>query len=635
MEICSDKHLNMKIKNELLGEGINLDKSNYYQLSEYRKYRLKYIKLEKYGEISYDYYIEKVILTQERINEIRHGKYDIGTKRKYKESEMTKESLYQEIYDEEGSRADAHKRSPSVEAIKGKIAGANNKGGIIKKLKNIMNFNISAFSDEYSKLKLLKLLYRFIKDDYYGEKVNIMLLLDRPTLENIDEIHYGLNNTNGRTLALLKNELIKEINIEQVLNIRKTIYNMYLKWEHLLQVSVYYSSFHEKLNSIDDLNRLAQFLETIIVPKLPNVNDLNIQYEHGVFETFYLKVLQHEYICFEKDFIKINEHNYNRITKNLIKVKQIEDSFFDLEKLDDVDPSLIESYITNNIDALAKAIFSVKNISNENRDFIVRNIKKVEIILKWFEEHTTSIFNDKLPWLFIVACYQAFYDASETKESFNYSYYKAKKSGETDMMSKLREGDSVEEIYHWLWIKKIHFIYACLSGKNEVVVHYIRIEKCIDTIMNCIMLYPNLQNMCDIHDFFYSQIKRSFIQEKYAISECKRIAKPIYYTTGYRIGIYHANTLNLFKDTYGMNDNMLIKIFCELIRRVESKELPKELGIPIEGTNSDKSNRKSYLLKVEIDIKNKEFKLINCNNVLSDELCEYYKKLGIGGFIKF
>ncbi|WP_270305583.1 hypothetical protein, partial [Terrisporobacter petrolearius] len=145
-ELPTDKKFKNKIICELQKNNVNIKNKDFYKKDSYKKFRTKYLNLDLYGEITYDYYVEKVLLSQEEINDIKQGMFDIGTKRDYKDKDLTKDKLYKEIDIEEGKDQDVY----LYDIIKSKIAGSSHKGGIIKKLKEVLNLDVNSFNDKYS-----------------------------------------------------------------------------------------------------------------------------------------------------------------------------------------------------------------------------------------------------------------------------------------------------------------------------------------------------------------------------------------------------------------------------------------------------------------------------------------------------
>lgn len=623
-EIKEDREITRIIKEELIKDKIDFSVSEYYCSPKYRKYRIKYLKNYGYGFISYDYYIEKVML---RDKNIKKGKYDIGTKCNLRRSDLKYDNLYWEIVNEEQEKYEQGKRDkPSTfGSVKSKFTENSSKGGLINQLKEILHNDLKKF-DKLEKLKLLKLLYRFSKDNYYGQKINLMQMFKNPSMENIDKTILDEFNMNGEIIAILKGELKKEINLSKVIQMNSMLHKLTNAWENLLKIAGRYVVD----NNVQDLERLAIFIEDKIVDKIPNIDNICSEYEYPLFESFYLKTLEYEYVCKESDFININKENLEKIHGNILKAKK----YLEFDENKYIKESSLESEIKNQLNFFVVYTFAknVDNINDFEKSFILDNRRNVGILINWLEKYISYELNEEIPCLLIVACYQALKDVIDNKEVFSYSYYRARVSGKIELISKVSIGDTSEEAFHWLWVKKIDFIYKCLLDRKDEAEYQIRIEKGFDTIMSSIMKYNNLQDIMDVHNFIFSTLKRSFILTKYAAQEANRVGNEVNRLSGYKIEIYHENVNNLFKDSWGIFDNSIINNFCQLIKQVENKKIESNLWIPMEGIRKSGEKRNS-ILNIEVDVNEKVIKLKQFYDVIKDEEHKKYEKLGLGKFI--
>jgi hypothetical protein len=91
-----------KIKLELKNNNININDDNFINTDEYKKVKDKYIKVDNSIWkifLPIEYFVEKYIISIERINKIKKGKYDIGTKRELHKNELTYNALCEYIAD--------------------------------------------------------------------------------------------------------------------------------------------------------------------------------------------------------------------------------------------------------------------------------------------------------------------------------------------------------------------------------------------------------------------------------------------------------------------------------------------------------------------------------------------------------
>ena len=629
LEGFDDVDIANKVKKRLEDYKIDVfDMDNpYFNKRVYRDYFCnESIGRNEYGFLTYDYYIEKYIVGQERINNLKSGLFDIGTDKFVKSEKLNEQTLFNEIFDElyDSNPNDyANDEADYIKGIRNKFYDKANKGGIITQLKELYDIDLSAFNDEYRRLKLMKLLYYYCKTNKYGQKTNLHMLLSKPSFENVDSSQIEYENKNGDAVAFLKNEIVKEMDIYDAYVYNYEIVKCLSDWEDLLGVSVRYA--YER--NIPDLTRIAMFLEEKIVKMLPvSEEGIEQELEKTVFNEFYLKILEHEYISIKTDFVKINEFTLNTYKDNEIEI----------DKCDVIiKRHLIKSEIKSRKSAVIKALETVCSDEKEQLDsFINKNIKRVQFIVEWYEELYEVDISQKLPFLFIIAAYIAIKDAEKMEESLIYSYYRAPQSGKTLIVDKLNGSKKSEELFHRLWAKKTHFIYCCLCGYEEEMRCAIRIEKALDTIMKFFLVYHNINDYKNCNELLYNTAQISFIKQEIGLFNLSRTADIVNEMNGYKICIHHQNCEKLFRMYAKTSDVSLVaKGFVSVITTMERNNLFGEEHFPIEVTNQDGEYWFSGLFKVSIDKNKKLFNLIDYHKVEPDKLTEYYERKGLINFV--
>ncbi|WP_017212192.1 hypothetical protein [Clostridium beijerinckii] len=544
-------------------EGIDLNDSQYYLNKKYEKFRYEYICLGLLGYVSYDYIIEKFYLTQKRINEIK-GDYEIGTKKILDKRKLTNTSLYNQILDdiEKAEKLNNYsKESNWFDDVRQKVEG---KSGLITKLKNKLDFRINDFEDQYSKLKLLKFLYDLEKGNCNKSKLNVTNLLSKPSLENVDNNVIKINSTHGKITAYLKNEVMKEVDSNFIIHSKRMIHFILDQWEQQLQSSAWYvaNSHYEK--EMEELKRINKELKCI-TEKLPNVSKLKCKYDHTLFETFYLKLLQHENIGRENDIIRINQYV---LTKEIvIDKRQINKiNTFGVCK---IKSSYVKEYVEKNIDSLSLLIYMKDTITEKEKNKIKYFVNEAIKIIEWFEKHSKTRFNGEIPLVVLISCFQEILDAANTGEEFICGYYQAK-AQKKKLTSVLKNGDASEEVFQILWINKVKHRILLNFGNKVASELFNEINNKVDKIIRTILEYPNLEDMFLAHDFIYDIVNKIIISRYVIIDKINTFEDKLYSRTGYRVKLQKQRAENLFKEIINSEiDEQIIEILTKEIEEVE------------------------------------------------------------------
>ncbi|WP_031420651.1 hypothetical protein [Lachnoclostridium phytofermentans] len=620
IELLKDDKLSADIKQELLKYGINIDSNGvYFQNKNYNIFLTKYLDIDGFRFLSYDYYIEKIIIGQSKLNTIKKGKFNVGTQKIIPLEKISEKELYYEIYDEiVGDDTDPESDTDKIKGIRNKFYGGIKKGGIIDQLEEIFGFKLEDFDDKYSKFKFMKLMYVLSKTKMYGESVNFYLMFQKPTFENVDKTVYAEANRNGKNIAILKNELIKEVPLEKVRSLNLKLIEMTNNWERLLGVSARYAYEH----NTENLWRLAEFLEKKVVNLLPEDSKMIVRKcREPLFDIIYFKVLQLEYISIKTDFVRINNETlqYVKQKRNMISGNSSEE----------VKRNLLKSYIKSRKEVLAKYLVEPDFSEHKAVLFIDENARNTIILVEWFEQSYDIDFSNRVPVLLLISILLAIRDASKNDEAMEYSYYRALQTGNMRLVDKLSRGKKSEEVYHRLWAKKVHFIHSCLCGMGQEAEYNIRIEKALDTIMSFLMNYHNLDDFEFCNDHIFDIVMRSFVLDELALKNIKHVADGIAALTGYKTEILHRNPLKLFKMmTENYDFNPFIEGFVDDIRKIEAGIVEVEYHKIIELIKYPSGIKLGGIFKVRVNQDRKVLQLLDYHDISPDEECEKLRSLG-------
>lgn len=617
IEILKDKHVTEAINSSLLRDSIDLkSKQTYWKQEKYRKYRTKYIEKEGYQFISYDFYIEKIILGQVAINQIKNEKFAVGTQKQIYSGDITERALYNEILDEYDNRS-------SLKGVENKFKDAVNKGGILKQFIEIFGFSILDYEcDDIFKYKLMELLFLYTKTDILGEKTNVLKLFQKPSFENVDKTYFNEKNCNGEHIAILKNELMKEIQLEDIRKYNYSLVEAMNNWEKLLSVSVKYMLNRD----IYDLKRLALFLEKNVVEQLYSPNVIIEQKpKMRLFDTVYFKVLQHEKISIRKDFLRISKDTIKKLS--CITIEKLSNDYL-------VKPNMLKSFVKTHKEELAVHLYPDFGDNETAIEFVAKNAKNTELLWEYFVYSYETEEHSKIPYEFIVAMLIALKEASLNEEIFNYSYYRAKESGDIIILKRLNRKSSTEEVFYRLWAKKIYFIYICILGKREEAKYCVRIEDALDKISLFLLQYHNVDDFELCNEYELEIIQRSFVKDELALKRIRFVADCIAERTGYKSLLMHPNVNKLFKMVGPDFDyNQIIDGFVEVINTANIEGIRGYIKLPIQIIMEPSKRIKECFFMCKVHPETKEIEWGQFCEIESNRISQKLRKLGFVNLI--
>ena len=243
-----------------------------------------------------DYFVEKYILSQEQIDKMKKGNFDINVSMPPKRLSIN--ALCREISKEEALINNGYEEDPEI--IRQRIESDT---GLKAKLKSKFKFDFDSFDDDtFKKLKLMKLIYRLHKQD--GRLYD---LLEKPSLEGVDNTSINVKTVYGELLSILKSETAKEVDKQFRRRAKDIAFKVGIEWEQIIYAATIRPLGKDAYERNQVLNRIDTYLQTIVA-RLPEVKSLDVSYNHSLFETFYLKILQYEQLGREHDLNTV--HNY-------------------------------------------------------------------------------------------------------------------------------------------------------------------------------------------------------------------------------------------------------------------------------------------------------------------------------------
>ncbi len=502
-----DAEVTSEIEGCLKKYHINLDDSKYMRNPNYGYFLTKHINHKKYPKfnyLTYDYYIDKIILPQRGIDKTKYlANFDMGNQKEIPGS-ITCKQLIDEIKDTlvVELNPDAGKDGEDLyKNIYKKLFDSSKKGGLLKQFEGASNINLSDFNDEHSKFKFLKLLYKFSKTDYYGKKINFHSMFQSISFTNVDRTIINNEENNGKYISLLKNELLKEIPL-----VYSTHLNIYLSiirenWDKFVKYAQ--DLLFEKKHI--ELDNLAKCLEAFVKESIPTEKYIgHIERNMSLFEVIYLWVLQYEWRCAFGELIDICIYTYEHI-HSYDRYQMIDENRFL--------PSPIKKYILYHQKKLAELLVTPDFDEKDALDLIEKSPKYIMIFINWMIKLRMIYceYNDPeelVTFSFMLSSLIAMRDAMIANEANENTYYGAHKSGKVKLMSKISKSEKSENIhFQYIWLKKISYIETCILLFATDPEKKLNVEISILKIMQYLYSVYNIEDLKNLHDLYYKQLE--------------------------------------------------------------------------------------------------------------------------------
>ncbi|MEW4286695.1 hypothetical protein [Priestia koreensis] len=492
-----------EIRQELKDYGLDPNQKDFILDPKYSSFKSKFISTP-YGVVSVDYYIQRNWFNQEEANKIKQGNFEIGVKKN--PSRLSVLALCEEIQTEEYKAGVLHNTDADIlENIRMKIEGTPS--GLKPKLKNTLKFDLSKFGSDqqYSVLKLLKLLYKYEK--FKGEKINIIGILSRPSLEYVDKSIIGMDSKYGEVIAEIKYEIRKEVGDRFALEVEDLVFNIISDWNGILTSIRRISSF--SMPSEDKLKELIRIKNQFrkVLERLSSENSIDEQYQESLMEAFYLKIGQLLQTARLIDIDRVTKFiRESKITKELL---QNENGL--VVGVNDVVIEDLNLYFKKNDEYLSRLVYKKDLTTDKERIFIQKNLKTVKKMLNIYNKQTTS--PQALTESFLISCLQEIILANLLKNGddefeFENPFYNArpKKRTLTSVLKRISKSENTEEIYELIWIAKIkRRIHANLGTLKEHLCT-LEIGECINALIRQLITIPKIEVMKYLHGFLISQV---------------------------------------------------------------------------------------------------------------------------------
>lgn len=576
-----DEIINTFILSELKAKSIDIDDDDFINSDAYMKIKSNLILFPKEMSVTYDYFIEKCILTQERINQIKPGLYDIGTKRTLQPEQLKYSCLYQEILNESNVN--------DVENIRQKFDGENS--GIKTLLKDKIGISLSEFENEkYEQLKLLKLLYKLIKDN---ANQNLFLILTKPSLENVDNSIVGFSGKNGSVFTEAKSEAMKEITPEFIRDVKLQLAKVGKREELFLNTIRLCKRRPDFFKIIEQFQTKAHEIERKfdVMTIVPN--------KHTLFETFFLKLLQAEMTARFSDFTELNI--YVMYCEKFPEEKIINSTHtFN----GSIDKNNISEFINSNINGIVKLIINNEVPDKKLMKKLLSYTPYVNSIINLHEEHSTSDYTTyRVPELMVISCLQEIWETDLSKEEYIYTYHGYKSSCKT-LISKLKNINYAEEMYQIIWVVKTKDRYDVNLGFKKQLIEIYKTETILDNIFSGILSINNLDDIQLVY-IFVTDILGVMIETLDVSEKVNYILNQIIpQETGYTM---HLNNVEIYNAIQGANLEEFTYTLLTLISSFKNQD-KQNIELSTNTTIITKSFTREISLNITLSKLEKSFK---------------------------
>lgn len=338
---------------------------------------------------------------------------------------------------------------------------------------------------------------------------------------------------------------------------------------------------------MSNLDRIADWLDGY----LENIDfGKNGIYCDGVLETFFLKLSQHEYLGNEMDLIRTRS---KRTHKNIHFPKYRPSECVKMAyKAVPKDIKKLKEYITDNIDRLACFVYDKEEVTDKEREVLLKKTAELDAYIKMINAMTQSKKSEYIQEYMIVAALAEIINPVDEKIENKFYRYKSadQKKYSAELKNKKRhiEDASLLDAFdksQLAWIDRVNDRFDICLGRGEETELQSRIENNIDRLIIKLLSTNNLHDMMYLHNhfkvmtdiFFYSDTE---ISEKWNIfiNNIRSVYKD-YEITGSAYEIFQFAGMCMNTDIFNEIKNQIINQISESIRmgKIIEQQYPIEL----------------------------------------------------------
>ena len=479
----------------LLSFDINLQDYNYKKSKNYEKFKNIQVFDPSGRNISLEMFIDRYLLFPERVYDTYKSKFDMGSQYEFYNDDCEDIDVADEIILMGWTKEDV--RDADAEDLARQFYRS---GGLISRLKTYLDFDLEAFEkkDKQYKYERCKILYLFYTlENIYFKKTNVLKLLSKPSMENIDNSPLGTYTYNGMIIKLIKDSLEKELSLTVLQEVQTKIRNISNDWDSILNNARILMDFFYKKDCRYDFDATIQILLSDVGKK---ENEHTSKYMGSPIETLYLKIVQLEYLGNVTDISLINNiqksPTHNAPPEFVEEMKKLHYSTIDIND--------IENYINENALRISKYVY-LKPRPDKEEVRRIRNSKHK--IHKWlnFCRRARPLLDIKeiSNELQIISFLQAVI-LDDSSEKFDYVFYGYESHFKhmPNVQAALKNEKHMPDALQCYWIRKVADRWYANLGRYDERIKLRELERACDSILKEILNKPTLDEMIETHKFY-------------------------------------------------------------------------------------------------------------------------------------
>lgn len=469
--------------------------------------------------MSLEEFIERNLLSKQEVIKTYESIYEMGNPYKFDDKDCEDIAVAEEIILNEPVDKESEK---TIEEI---VNNFVRPGGLIARLNTYLGIDLELFPNKDKKYKRerCKILYLFYTLEKKYAHTNVFMLLGNPSMENIDNSFIGMQTHNGAIIKSIKESLEKELPLATKEKFKKDIARISQTWDYVMENAYYLMDFMYENEYEYDFEETINILKSNTGKSSKN----DSQYTLSPIEMLYLKIIQHEYIGNMKDIRKLNEiekdYTHNIPPELVAEMKELHYNRIDINNF--------EQYLHENALRLSKYIYFWKKPNKEN----VRKIRKSkEKFLKWLDFckrakpllNTESIHNE----LQLVSFLQAVI-LDDSNEIFDYAFHAYDKyyNHKPRVQAALKNDNRILDALQCYWVRKVADRWYANIDRYEIRIKTRRLEQVCDDIREEILNKPSLDEMWEIHDFYFDEkLDDGLITTRAQIQAVQRLQDDLY-----------------------------------------------------------------------------------------------------------
>lgn len=501
------------VRKYLDSKGVDLSAKNYKEEAKYIEIKDKRLGGFPGGAMSLEEFICRFMYTFDTFE----NEYDLGNPGEIEDGGCTDYAVASEIcyrlFDCPTKAVEADVTAKIIDQIK-------QKSGLIERIKKYLGVDLNrlAINDNREKRERSKILYFFYMLEHrHYPNINVLMLLDKPSMENVDNTFLGWQTHNGEILRTVKEALGKELPLGEKGRVYSTLAAISTEWDSILNNARLLLDF---LHDYGFDYTSVELLHSPIPIFISNEGSRENTCQYPV-ERLYLIVSQREYLGNLLDIAFVNKiqsnNNYDVPPELVEKMKALLHA--------PVDFNDAEKHIKDNALRLSHYVYLGKKTTKEDVRRIRTFAHKFQKFLNFCNRANCvmpiqTISNE----LQIVSFLQALILDNQSEE-FDYTYhdYQDRAKHMMRVQAALKNDKSVPDALQVYWVRKVTDRWYANVGKYAVRSKLRQIEQACDEIRKQILNQSTLNGMVAAHDFYLGQIDPGFFEVSNQIRSVIRV----------------------------------------------------------------------------------------------------------------